>query len=78
MRAGRALRDKWEMERLAAKLCECGHREGDHFELRDVMVVRYGTGLCPNDGVPSFERHPDHVVGEFHCNHEGCDCIIRR
>lgn len=69
-RAGYALRQKWQMERLAAEGCQiCGHRVGDHFELRDVLVVV--------DGIPRFERHPDHVVGEFHCNHDGCNCILR-
>lgn len=74
-RAGYALREKWRMEAAADKLCQCGHRMGDHFELQDVLVR-----FTLDDGTPSgrFERHPDHVVGEFHCNHDDCDCVITR
>lgn len=72
-RAGRALREKWRMERLADEVCKCGHRIGGHFELRDVLV-------WDGDDVATarFERHADHVVGEFHCNVDGCDCVVRR
>ena len=83
-RAGWALREKWAMEAASAKLCSCGHRMGDHLELQDVLCVAgvpFDPSSPPADidfSTVSWEKHPGHVVGEFHCSDADCDCIVRR
>lgn len=67
MTAGRALRQKWEMDRLDATPCECGHLRSEHRELQPTYELR--------DGEIVTTEHPDYRPGEFHCTVDGCECV---
>lgn len=69
MRAGKAIRDERALAHASAKPCDdCGHRTGDHRELAPKIVWR--------DGEITEIPHPDYKPLHFHCDMEGCDCVM--
>jgi hypothetical protein len=75
-RAGLAFRQAAALDAAAARPCPngCGHPSGAHFELKPTWE------LGEEDGKPTLVEvpHPEYKPFHFHCQHEGCSCIIDR
>jgi hypothetical protein len=72
MRAGKLIRALAAHDAADAKLCVCEHELGRHYELPRELppaTVEQIANPVPN---------PDFVAGHFHCNVEGCSCVLDR
>lgn len=70
MRAGFALRQARAMDAVDDAPCPngCGHRVGAHRELRPTWRVE--------NGEPVEVPHPDYAPRHFHCEDDGCSCVL--
>jgi len=69
MRAGRAIRDEAALRNAYNTPCpNCGHPSGGHRELTPTWQLVEGALV--------EVAHPDYKPLHFHCEAEGCDCML--
>lgn len=69
MRAGWHLRAERALAHAADKPCgKCGHRIGDHRELRATFLSLDGATVVETP-------NPDYEPLAFYCHAEGCECV---
>jgi len=73
MRAGQALRQKWQDEASAKKRCPkgCPHLSAQHHEL-----PRCTYALNADQTAVIEVPNPDYVPLRFHCDVDGCNCYF--